>query len=77
MITPDVKKAMDDWEATRSTEGVQGVKHFLFAVKEKATNRIYPIYDVRNDKNGYPQFLTYIFGRWQYVSAKFFEPKED
>lgn len=30
------------------------------------------VYAVRDDKNGYPQFLIYENGEWKYVSAKHF-----
>lgn len=31
-------------------------------------------YAVRNDKNGYPQFLIYESNQWKWVSAKNFKP---
>ena len=30
------------------------------------------VYAVRDDKNGYPQFLIYENGEWKYRSAKFY-----
>ena len=30
------------------------------------------VYNVRDDKNGYPHFLIYENGEWKYVSAKHF-----
>lgn len=32
------------------------------------------VYNVRDDKNGYPQFLIYENGEWKYMSAKYFAP---
>lgn len=32
------------------------------------------VYDIRCDKNGYPQFLIYRNGQWVYRSAKYFVP---
>ena len=34
------------------------------------------VYNVRDDKNGYPHFLIYENGEWKYVSAKHFVPAE-
>ena len=34
------------------------------------------VYNVRNDKNGYPHFLIYENGEWKYVSAKYFVPDD-
>lgn len=33
------------------------------------------IYDIRYEKNGYPQFLIYMDGEWLVCSAKYFAPK--
>ena len=30
------------------------------------------VYAVRDDKNGYPQFLIYENGEWKYRSAKYY-----
>lgn len=46
-----------------------------FKVKHKETNITYFVYSVRNDKNGYPQFLIYDSGSWKWLSAKHFEPE--
>lgn len=32
------------------------------------------VYAVRNDKNGYPQFLVYVDRQWCWRSAKNYEP---
>lgn len=32
------------------------------------------VYNVRDDKNGYPQFLIYENREWKYMSAKYFVP---
>jgi len=34
------------------------------------------VYNVREDKNGYPYFLIYENGEWKYVSAKHFTPDD-
>ena len=34
------------------------------------------VYNVRDDKNGYPHFLIYENGEWKYVSAKYFIPND-
>lgn len=35
------------------------------------------VYSIRNDKNGYPQFLIYENEEWKYVSAKHFKPVDE
>lgn len=32
------------------------------------------VYNIRDNKAGYPQFLVYINNQWRYISAKFFKP---
>lgn len=32
------------------------------------------VFNIRNDKNGYPYFLIYYEGQWKYVSAKYCVP---
>ena len=45
----------------------------IFSVFEKDdVARSVEVYAVRNDKNGYPQFLIYKNGQWMYKSAKHF-----
>lgn len=44
-------------------------------VQHKETKVKYTVYGVRNDKNGYPQFLIYDSGSWKWLSAKHFEPE--
>ena len=34
------------------------------------------VFNVRDDKNGYPHFLIYENGEWKYVSAKHFVPDD-
>ena len=34
------------------------------------------VYNVRDDKNGYPYFLIYENREWKYVSAKHFVPND-
>jgi hypothetical protein len=48
-------------------------------VKSKITGDVYTVYNVRDDKVGYPQFLIYGYwetNSWNYVSAKHFESIE-
>lgn len=35
------------------------------------------VFNVRDDKNGYPHFLVYVDGQWRYISAKYFRPIEE
>lgn len=35
------------------------------------------VYNVRDDGNGFPQFLVYIDEQWRYISAKYFKPMEE
>lgn len=35
------------------------------------------VYNVRDDSNGFPQFLVYIDNQWRYISAKYFKPMEE
>lgn len=37
----------------------------------------YTVYNIRDDKNGYPHFLIYIDNQWKYISAKHFIPLEE
>lgn len=34
------------------------------------------VYNVRDDKNGFPHFLIYENGEWKYVSVKHFVPDD-
>lgn len=45
-------------------------------VENKNNNRIYEVFDVTYDKNGYPRFLIYNNGQWLRMSAKHFKPLE-
>lgn len=45
-----------------------------FIVTYKKDNSLCTVYDIRNDKNGFPQFLIYTEGQWKYISAKNFTP---
>lgn len=38
---------------------------------------IYKVHNVRDDGNGYPQFLIFDGGQWRYKSAKYFTPVEE
>ena len=35
-------------------------------------SKLVKVYAVRDDKNGYPQFLIYENGEWKYRSAKYY-----
>lgn len=50
----------------------------MFKVRDKTTNEVYTVYQVRNDKNGYPHFLVYDYHcqeEWAWISAKHFKEK--
>lgn len=55
------------------------VKMMKMKVKSKGQydNDIYTVYNVRDDKTGYPHFLIYINRQWRYISAKHFMPVEE
>lgn len=38
---------------------------------------VYKVHNVRDDGNGYPQFLIFEGGQWRYKSAKYFTPVEE
>ena len=42
--------------------------------KGKYDTDIYTVYNVRDDKAGYPHFLIYVGKEWRYISAKNFIP---
>lgn len=44
----------------------------MFRLYNKKYHRYFNIYDVRNDKTGFPQFLIFLDGQWLYLSAKQF-----
>ena len=46
----------------------------LFRVLRKLDNIPVDVYDIRDDKNGYPHFLIYEDNEWKYVKAKHFVP---
>lgn len=50
----------------------------LFYVKWKNQDNKFSapvaVYNIRDDKSGYPHFLVFNDGRWDYVSAKRFVP---
>lgn len=35
------------------------------------------VFNVRDDKSGYPHFLIYVDNQWRYLSAKYFKPIEE
>ena len=47
-------------------------------LEKKEIPKFVKVYAVRDDKNGYPQFLVYDGGDWKYRSAKYYcEVEED
>lgn len=50
----------------------------LFYVNWKTHDKTFSapvaVYNIRDDNNGYPHFLIFYNGRWDYVSAKHFVP---
>lgn len=49
---------------------ITDIKEPEFEIERK----IYEVYNVRDDKNGYPHFLIYTDKEWKYVSAKNYKP---
>lgn len=52
----------------------------MFKVKNingSLPNKIYTVYHIRDNHNGYPHFLIYFNNQWLYVSAKYFKPIEE
>ena len=51
----------------------------MFEIKYRATKSqsvICKVFDIRNDKAGYPHFLIYYDKQWKWISAKHCEPCE-
>ncbi len=46
----------------------------LYVVNEKDTKKPVKVFGVRDDSNGYPQFLIYEDSQWKYRSAKHYYP---
>lgn len=44
-------------------------KHYKTTLSEPIA-----VYNIRDDKSGYPHFLVYVNGEWKYISAKQFVP---
>lgn len=42
--------------------------------KDPMLTNVYTVYNVRDDKRGYPYFLIYVAKEWRYISAKNFIP---
>ena len=60
-----------------------GIKHYLetegkalMIVKHKKTGKIFEVYEIKNDRCGYPNFLIYKDSQWKWMSAKHFKPCE-
>ena len=45
-------------------------------VIDRKTGQTFMVYNIRNDKNGYPHFLIYKENQWTWASAKYFKPSE-
>ena len=45
-------------------------------VLHKKTEKIFKVYKIKNNKNGYPTFLIYDENQWKWLSAKHFKPCE-
>jgi hypothetical protein len=45
--------------------------------KDPMFTNVYTVYNVRDNKSGYPHFLLYIGRQWRYISAKYFIPIEE
>ena len=47
-------------------------------VRSKHNNKVYEVFNVKDDRRGYPTFLVYNFdnNEWRYVSAKHFIPDD-
>ena len=43
-------------------------------VVHKKTEKIFKVYKIKNNKNGYPNFLIYDENQWKWLSAKHFKP---
>ena len=48
----------------------------LMIVKHKKTGKIFEVYEIKNDRCGYPNFLIYKDSQWKWMSAKHFKPCE-
>ena len=50
---------------------------FYALLRSKSCDTVVHVYDVKMNRNGYPNFLIYIDGQWKYLSAKHFAPLKD
>ena len=50
--------------------------NYLFKVADKETYEVVMVYNIQNNKTGFPHFLIYEANQWKYVSAKHFIPLE-
>jgi hypothetical protein len=46
-------------------------------VRNKDNNKIYEVFQITYNNNGYPHFLIYKDGEWLRMSAKHFKPIDD
>lgn len=46
-------------------------------VRNKETEEVYKVYNIKDNKDNYPLFLIYSKNKWIYMSAKFYEPVEE
>ena len=47
-----------------------------FVVRNKETNQLVTVYDIKYDSAGYPHFLVYIDGQWLIRTAKHYIPED-
>lgn len=60
------------WEVIKVFTVVEKNNENYYAKIKMSFPKQVNVYAVRDDKNGYPQFLIYENGEWKYVSAKHF-----
>lgn len=46
-------------------------------LRSNVNDKIYEIYNIRDDKKGYPHVLIYEDRQWKYVSMKYFYPVKE
>jgi hypothetical protein len=45
--------------------------------KTKFSQSSYEVFNIKNNKNGYPTFLIYERNQWIWIKAKYFKPVEE
>lgn len=61
--------------SVKTKEVYKEVDHILGMNREY--RKKYKVHNVRDDGNGYPQFLIFDDGQWKYKSAKYFIPVKE